>query len=127
MLLGDPSNGTPVGEDSLGDFVCSVYADFSFTIPSESEIVVMGKLNSLSKEKETYGLVFPRSNLPHRYSIFRASELVKVTDNGTVPIRMANPSAQPVKIFRRTRLTDFELVAGDIAAYELCEPEQQYF
>ena len=120
----DASDGTSVGGDSLNDFVCSVHADFSFTVPPESEFVVMGKLNLLPEEKETCGLVVPRFNLPHRYSIFGASELVKVTDDGTVPIRMVNPSAQPVKIFRRTRLADFELFANNIAIYELREPEE---
>ena len=30
-----------------------------------------------------------------------------------------NPSAQPVKIFRRTKLADFEEVDSDIATFEL--------
>ena len=39
------------------------------------------------------------SDLPHRYSVFGASELVKVSSDATIPVRMVNPSAQPVKIF----------------------------
>ena len=89
------SADTPSGGDCKGNFVCSVHADFTFTVPPESEIVVMGRLNSLPKEKGPSGLVFPRSNLPHRCSVFGASVLVKVTDGGTVPIRMVNPSSQP--------------------------------
>ena len=50
------------------------------------------------------------SDLPHRYSGFGAPELVKVSSDATIPVRMVNPSAQPVKIFRRTKLVDFEYV-----------------
>ena len=83
----------------------------------------MARLNSLRDENQACGLVFPRSDVPHRYSVFGASELVRVNDDGTVPIRMVNPSTQPVKIFRRTRLADFGQVDNDIAAYELHDPE----
>ena len=63
---------------------------------------------------EIYGLVTPKSDLPHRYSVFGASELVKVSNDATIPVRMVNPSAQPVKIFRRTKLADFERVDNDL-------------
>ena len=43
---------------------------------------------------EIYGLVTPKSDFPHRYSVFGASELVKVSIDGTIPVRMVNPSAQ---------------------------------
>ena len=123
MPFARASVSASTGDDCSSNFVCSVHADFSFTIPPESEIVVMAGLNSLPDENQACGLVFPRSDLPHCYSIFGASELVKVSDDGTIPIRLVNPSAQPVKIFRRTRLADFEQVDNDIAAYELHEPE----
>ena len=61
----------------------------------------------------------PRSSLPEKYSIFGASELVRVSDVGTIPIRMVNPSAQPVKIYRITRLGDFEVVDSSIETFEL--------
>ena len=32
---------------------------------------------------------------------------------------MVNPSAQPVKIFRRTKLADFERVDNDLATFEI--------
>ena len=68
---------------------------------------------------EIYGLVTPKSDLPHRYSVFGASELVKVSNDATIPVRMVNPSAQPVKIFRRTKLADFERVDNDLATFEI--------
>ena len=66
---------------------------------------MLGRLNAeLPLKKTVCGLVVPRNDLPHRYSVFGASELVKVTDDGTLPVRMANTSARPVKIFRKTTL-----------------------
>ena len=64
-------------------------------------------------------MVTPKSDLPHRYSVFGASELVKVSNDATIPVRMVNPSAQPVKIFRRTKLADFERVDNDLATFEI--------
>ena len=104
--------------------ILSVHADNSFTIPAQSEVVVIGRLSSVPKDvntsaSEIYGLVTPKSDLPHRYSVFGASELVKVSSDVTIPVRMVNPSAQPVKIFRRTKLADFERVDNDVATFEI--------
>ena len=101
--------------------ILSVHADNSFTIPAHSEVVVVGRLSLMPKgvntsASEIYGLVTPKSDLPHRYSVFGASELVKVSSDVTIPVRMVNPSAQPVKIFRRTKLADFERVDNDLMA-----------
>ena len=100
-----------------------MHADNSFTIPAQSEVVVVGILSSMPKDvntsaNEIYGLVTPKSDLPHRYSVFGASELVKVSSDATIPVRMVNPSAQPVKIFHRTKLADFERVDDDLATSE---------
>lgn len=95
-----------------------MHADTTFTIPSQSEIIVQGRLNAeLPLKKTVCGLLVPRSDLPHRYSIFGASELVKVTEDGTLPVRMDNPSARAVKIFRKTRLGDFESVEDRIETF----------
>ena len=94
------SDPVTIDNDCCPEFVCSVHADTAFTIPPQSEIIVLGRLNAeLPLKKTVCGLVVPRSDLPHRYSIFGASELVKVTEDGTLPVRMVNPSARPVKIF----------------------------
>ena len=68
----------------------------------------------------------PRNDLPHRYSIFGASELVKVTEDGTLPVRMVNPSARPVKIFRKRRLGDFESVDDRIETFQLSEAPEEF-
>ena len=44
---------------------------------------------------------------------------MKVSSDVTIPVRMVNPSAQPVKIFRRTKLADFERVDNDVATFEI--------
>ena len=70
-------------DDCCPEFVCSVHADTAFTIPPQSEIIVLGRLNAeLPLKKTVCGLVVPRNDLLHRYSIFGASELVKVTEDG---------------------------------------------
>ena len=69
-------------------------------------------------------MVAPRSDLSHRYSVFGASELVRVAEDGTIPVRMLNPSSQPVKIYLRTRLANFEEVDQNIATFELNATEQ---
>ena len=125
-----PFDYDPVNVDS-GDcspeFVCSVHADTSFIIPAESEIIVLGRLNAeLPLKKIVCGLVVPRNDLPHRDSIFGASELVKVIEDGTIPVRMVNPSARPVKIFRKTRLGDFESVEDRIETFQLSEAPEEF-
>ena len=104
--------------------IFSEHADDSFTIPAPSEVVVIRRLSSMHKGvnaivSEIYEMVTPKSDLPHRYSVFGASELVKVSSDATIPVRMVNPSAQPVKIFRRTKLADFERVDNDLATFEI--------
>ena len=89
-------------DDCCPEFVCSVHANTAFTIPPQSEIIVLDRWNAeLPLKKAVSGLVVPRNDLPHRYSIFGASELVKVIEDGTLPVRMVNPSARSVKIFRK--------------------------
>ena len=68
-----------------------MHADNSFTIPAQSEVVVVGRLSSMPKgvntsASEIYGLVTPKSDLPHRYSVFGASELVKASSDATIPV-----------------------------------------
>ena len=113
--------------DCSPEFVCSVHAYLSFTVPPESEIIVLGRLNAaLPLKKIVCGLVVPRNDLPHRYSIFGASELVKVTEDGTIPVGTVSPSARPVKIFRKTRLGNFESVENRIETFQLNEASEKF-
>ena len=110
------------------EFVSSVHADYSFTIPPRSEKIVSGKLKTTpvnGQNGDVCGIVIPRSDLPHRYSIFGAAEIVKVSENGTIPIRVVNPSAQPVKVFRETRLGDFSSIGDEVETFELSEFPQE--
>ena len=120
-----PFDCGPVTADSsncVPEFVCSVHANAAFTIPPESEIIVLGRLNAeLPLKKTVCGLVVPRNDLPHRYSSFGESELAKVTEDGTLPVRMVNPSTRPVEIFRKTRLGDFERVEDRIETFQFNE------
>ena len=125
----EPSNMNNVLEPSnLGDdpdvddseFVSSVHVDCSFTIPPRSEKIVLGKLKTTPVNGDVCGIVIPRSEMPHRYLIFGAAEIVKVSEKGTIPIRRFNPSAQPVKVFHETRL-DFSSVGDEVERFELNE------
>ena len=105
-------------------FISSVHASRTFVIPPQSEILVSGELNSLPSAVGINGMIIPKSDSCHRYSVFGASELVSVADDGMIPIRLVNPSFQPVKIYRRTRLPDFEEVDQNVAAFELNATEK---
>lgn len=60
-----------------------MHIDYSFSILAKSEVVVFAKLTSTPKgiSGETsyiLGLLTAKYDLPHRYSVFGVSELVKV-------------------------------------------------
>ena len=85
------SFGDDLDADVFDHCILSVHADNSFTIPAQSEVVVVGRLSSMPKgvntsASEIYGLVTPKSDLPHRYSVFGASELVKASSDATIPV-----------------------------------------
>ena len=123
----DSDQVTVDSDDCCPEFVCSVHADTAFTIPPQSETIVLGRLNAeLPLEKTACGLVVPRNDLPHSYSIFGASELVKVPEDVTLPVRMVNPTARPVNIFRKTRLGDFESVDDRIETFQLSEAPEEF-
>ena len=70
-----------------------MHADYSFSIPAKSEVIVFGKLSSMPKgisgeTSEILGLVTAKYDLPHRYSVFRVSELVKVCSDATISLTM---------------------------------------
>ena len=115
-----------------------VYAGYSFVLPPQSETIIEGKIDHILNS-DTNGIVTTRSDLSDRYSIIGAAELVKVSDNNTVPIRLMNPTAKPVKVYRRTKLAQLREVDPDIETFELkgnleqrndndeeCEEEQDY-
>ena len=120
------SDPVTIDNDCCPGLVCSVHADTALTIPPQSEIIVLGRLNAdLPLKKTVCGLVVPRDDLPHRYSIFGALELVMVTEDGTLPVRMVNSSARPLKIFHKTRLGDFESVEDRIETFQLSEAPEE--
>ena len=123
-----PFDLSRLGDDPNVDgseFVSSVHADFSVTIPPRCEKIVLGKLKDMPVSGDICCIVIPRSHLPHCYSIFGAAEIVKVSEDGTVPIRIVNPSAQLVKIFHKTRLGDFSSVGNEVETFELHESPQE--
>ena len=100
------SFGDDLDAKGFDNCILSVHADNSFTISPQSEVVVIGRLSSMPKgintsASEIYELVKPKSDLPHRYSGFGASELVKVSSDATIPVRMVNPSDQQSKCLKK--------------------------
>ena len=102
--------------------VCSIHATSSFILPPNSEVVVPGELGKNFQLGEV-GLVNPRDELPHRYNIMGASQVVKTWERNSVPVRLLNPTDQPIKIFRRTRLGEFTPVDPTIATYDLLQSD----
>ncbi|PFX16680.1 Retrovirus-related Pol polyprotein [Stylophora pistillata] len=113
-------------DDDLIDkaFISSVHASRTFVIPPQSEILISGELEDSSNKYGIGGMIVPKPDLSHRDSIFRASEIVSVAEDGTVPVRLVNPSFEPVKIYRRTRRANFEEVDRNKATSELNASEK---
>ena len=101
---------------------CSIHAKSSFILPPRSEVIVPGELGH-PWGQEQVGLVEPRADLTQRYQVIGAAQIVKAWEGTTVPIRLLNPTEQPVKIYRRTRLGEFVIVDPEIATYELLQSD----
>ncbi|PFX19095.1 Tetratricopeptide repeat protein 36 [Stylophora pistillata] len=85
-----PFEGVRVDDDNdLIDkaFISSVHASRTFVIPPQSEILISGELEDSSIKYGIDGMIVPKPDLSHIYSIFGASELVGVAEDGTIPIR----------------------------------------
>ncbi|PFX19219.1 hypothetical protein AWC38_SpisGene16384 [Stylophora pistillata] len=100
-------------------FIFSVHVSHTFVILPQSEILISGELEDSSNKYGIDGMIVLKPDLSHRYSISGASELVGVAEDGTIPIRLVNPSFKPVKIYRGTRLASFEEEDRNIATFEL--------
>ena len=95
----------------------SVHAFATYVLPAHSETVIPGMLGE--KSISSIGLITARNELQERYSVHGAAELVTVSDKNTVPVRLLNPGSSPVKIYRQTKLADFEFVSLDIEIVEM--------
>lgn len=102
--------------------ICSIHAKSSFIIPPHSEVLVPGELGEQCQPGET-GLVHPRDELPHRYNIMGAAQIVHTWEGNSVLVRLLNPTDQPIKIFRRTRLGKYTPVDPTIATYDLLQSD----
>ena len=74
-----PFDVSRLGDDPDVDgseFVSSVHADFTFTIPPHPEKIVLGKLKDMPVTEDICGIVIPRSDLPYRYSTLELQRLI---------------------------------------------------
>ena len=126
FLHNDPlaPNSSVEAAEATEETVCGIHAQSSFIVPPNSEVLVPGDL-ALPHSEHDVGIVVPRVELTERYQIAGACELVRVSATNSVPIRLLNPTTQPVRIYRRTRLGQFSLVPSDIATFELLQAEQE--
>ena len=104
-------------------FSCAVHAESSFIIPPQFEILVPGTLGSTCPVDST-GFIDTRAELAERYHILGAAQLVKVSSSQTVPIRLLNPTNQPVRIYRRTRLAQFSVADVRLSTVRLRGPSR---
>ena len=83
-----PTQGDPT--------ICSIHAQTSFIIPPHSEVLVSGELGDHHQVGET-GLVFPQGDLPTRYHILGAAQIVKTWEGNSIPARLLNLLNSPSK------------------------------
>jgi len=96
----------------------SVHAQSTFILPPQAETIIEGKPDTVLQQNTT-GIITARKDLPERYSIVGAAEIVNLSKENTVPIRLLNPTAKPIKIYRRTRIGEFFPVDSNIETFEL--------
>jgi len=111
-------SNTVTSEEEKKQKPYTVHVTSTFILPPRAETIVAGKLNE-TLQPNTTGIVTSREDFPERYSIIGASELVTISEENTVPIRLMNPTANPVKIYRRTKLAYVTIVDHDIETFEL--------
>ena len=92
-----PSSFSKINVDNKTPIVCFAIAQSSFILPPESETIVPAVLSEPHAPGLT-GIVNPRAELPERYQIMGAAEIVTTSQTGTISIRLLNPTSQPVKI-----------------------------
>lgn len=102
--------------------ICFAHAQSSFIIPPQSEIIVPGTLDDKGTTNTT-AIVEPRAELTERYQIMGAAQLVKVSNDNCIPVRLLNPTNQPVRIYRRTRLAKLSFVDPEIATFDLLQSD----
>ena len=98
--------------------ICFIHANTSFLIPPQTEIIGPGVIAHTSLAGGI-GIVEPRTEFVDRYHVGGATELVKVWEDNSVPIRLLNPTNQPVRIYHKTCIGQMTMVDHDIAAFDL--------
>ena len=112
----------PPTADQAAPLTCPIHAKASFIVPPRTEVVVPGQLDKPFSPHRV-GIVEPKSTLATRYYVIGAAQIVKVWDNNCVPIRILNPTNQPVRIYRRTCLGNFTLTDSEIATFDLIQSD----
>ena len=84
----------------------SIHAAETFIIQPYSECVIPATTKE-ANYSDTSAPIEPRSSLHTRYNLTGATTLVRVSASGLLPFRLINPTSEPIKIYRHTRLGTF--------------------
>lgn len=87
--------------------MCQVSLVRDVIIPARAEIIVNGKIDGLY-EGPNVGMFEPNNKLSEEYDVLIARVIVTPSPE-QIPLRVANMSAEPIKLYKGTRVGSFEL------------------
>lgn len=99
---------------------CSVYCPRSCILPPRTESIVPARIRDRSWVGFA-GTFEPSVGLSDRYELYGAAALVVVTEHGTIPVRIMNPTAKSIRLFRYSTLGTLEAEDKEIMAVDLEE------
>lgn len=67
----------------------------------------------------------PREELPSRYNIMDATQIVRTWGGNTIPVRLLNPTNQAIKIVRHTRLGTYTPTDPTTATYDRLQSDNE--
>ena len=68
---------------------------------------------------ETIGIVDASGYFTEHCKVVSATPLIKISDQGLVPVRLLNLNFHPINIYQNTALADFAATEPEIATYNL--------
>lgn len=93
----------------------TVHAYATYVLPPQSESLIP-VYTKIQLPPGTTGLIEPNPNLPNRYQVCGASQLVSLSHDHTYPFRILNPTNAPITIYRCSTMGTFTRAAGSLCA-----------
>ena len=101
---------------STDEVSSKVQAACSVILPPNSETIVSAYVPFPS---ETIGIIDANDTFTERYQVVSATQLVKVSEQGLIPVRLLNLNLHPINIFQNTSLATFVATEPEIATYNI--------